>query len=269
MPGVILALLDDPTAAPRLLAAAARLAEVSGGAAINALIARSPPLASIIASEEVLTKQRETLLRAEEQGRATRLTEVFRNWAPHANGGAHLIDVEAVVTDAIMQRGPAADFVVIEQPIRRYRGTAWQAMLAALFETDRPVLVVPPNPSPQFGRRIAVAWRDDDRTIRAVLAAMRCLGHVEQLFVLAGQREGAARPPMPRIVVEHGVAAELLVLPVDGQAFGKALLGKAHELGADMIVMGAYVHDPVRRLVLGGLTRYMLINSDLPLLMRH
>jgi nucleotide-binding universal stress UspA family protein len=36
-----------------------------------------------------------------------------------------------------------------------------------------------------------------------------------------------------------------------------------------MIVMGAYARDPVRRLVLGGLTRFMLINTDLPLLMRH
>jgi nucleotide-binding universal stress UspA family protein len=209
------------------------------------------------------------LLRAEEQARAASLAEVLRNWAPHAAGGVHLIDVEAVVTDAIMQRGAAADFVVIAQPVHRYRGPAWQAMLAALFATDRPVLVVPPNCAPRFGRRIAVAWRDDDRTVRAVLAAMRCLGDVAQLFVLAGQRADAARPQMPQIVVEHRVAAELLVLPVDGQAFGATLLGKAHELGADMIVMGAYAHDPVRRLVLGGLTRYMLTNSDLPLLMRH
>ncbi len=269
MPGMILALLDDPTAAPRLLAAAARLAELSGGAAINALIARSPPLASIIASEEVLTKQREARLRAEEQQRAASLSEVFRNWAPHAKGGAHLTDVEAIVTDAIVRHGPAADFVVIEQPVRRYRGTAWQAMLAALFQTDRPVLVVPSQPAPQFGRRIAVAWRDDDRTIRAVLAAMRCLGDVAQLFVLAGQREGAARPQMPQIVVEHRVTAELFVLPVAGQAFGETLLRKGHELVEDMFVMGAFFHDPVRRLVLGGLTPDMLKKSDLPLLMRH
>jgi nucleotide-binding universal stress UspA family protein len=269
MPGVILAVLDNPAAAPGLLTAAGRLAELSGGAAINALIARSPPLASIIASEQVLTKQREAILRAEEQARAASLTEVFRNWSPRANGAAHLIDVESGVTDAIVQRGPAADFVVIEQPMRRYGGTAWQAMLAGLFETDRPVLVVPSRPSPDFGRRIAVAWRDDDRTIRAVLAAMRCLGHVERLFMLSGQREGAARPEMPEIVVEHRIPADLFVLPVGQPAFGEALLGKAHELGADMIVMGAYVRDPVRRLVLGGLTRYMLANADLPLLMRH
>jgi nucleotide-binding universal stress UspA family protein len=269
MPGVILAVLDDPAASARLLAAAARLAELSGGAVINALISRSPPLASIIASEEVLTKQREALLRAEEQARAASLAEVFRDWAPSANGAAHLIDAEAIVTEAIAERGRAADFIVIERPLRRYHGTAWLALLAALFETDRPVLVVPCRPAAQFGRRIAVAWRDDDRTIRAVLAAIRCLGHVEHLFMLSGRRDGAARPRMPEIVVEHHIPAELFVLPIGRHAFGEALLGKAHELEADMIVMGAYVRDPVRRLVLGGLTQYMLTNTDLPLLMRH
>src|ERR1700744_1498694 len=81
MPGVILVLLGDPAAEARLLAAAGRLAEVTGGAAITALIVRSPPLASIIASEEVLTKRREALLRAEEQARADSLSEIFRNWA--------------------------------------------------------------------------------------------------------------------------------------------------------------------------------------------
>jgi nucleotide-binding universal stress UspA family protein len=268
MPGVILAVLDDPAASARLLAAAARLAELSGGAVINALISRSPPLASIT-SEEVLTKQREALLRAEEQARAASLAEVFRDWAPSANGAAHLIDAEAVVTEAIAERGRAADFIVMERPLRRYHGTAWEALLAALFETDRPVLVVPSRPDAQFGHRIAVAWRDDDRTIGAVLAAIRCLGHVEHLFMLSGQREGAARPRMPEIMVEHHIPAELFVLPIGRHAFGEALLGKAHELEADMIVMGAYVRDPVRRLVLGGLTQYMLTNTDLPLLMRH
>jgi nucleotide-binding universal stress UspA family protein len=268
MPGVILAVLDDPAVSARLLAAAARLAELSGGAVINALISRSPPLASIT-TEEVLTKQREALLRAEEQARAASLAEVFHDWAPSANGAAHLIDAEAVMTEAIAERGRAADFIVIEGPLRRYHGTAWQALLAALFETDRPVLVVPSRPDAQFGRRIAVAWRDDDRTIGAVLAAIRCLGHVEHLFMLSGQREGAARPRMPEIMVEHHIPAELFVLPIGRHAFGEALLGKAHELEADMIVMGAYVRDPVRRLVLGGLTQYMLTNTDLPLLMRH
>jgi nucleotide-binding universal stress UspA family protein len=268
MPGVILAVLDHPEEAPGLLTAAGCLADLIGGAVINALIVRTPPQATIT-SEEVLTKQRESHIRAQEQVRAAAITEAFRDWLRRASSAARLTDIEAVAAEAVAERGPGADFVVIEQPVRRYHATTSQAIPAALFETDRPVLIVPPRYTKSFGRRIAVAWRDDNRTIRAVLAAMRCLGHVERLFVLAGQRDGADRPEIPEILVEHRVPAELFVLPVGRHAFGDALLRKAHELDADMIVMGAYARDPVRRLVLGGLTKYMLANTDLPLLMRH
>ena len=88
-------------------------------------------------------------------------------------------------------------------------------------------------------------------------------------FVLAGTRAGTAPPELPSIFAEHGVAAELHVLPISGGQFGEALLRKAHELGADMLVMGAYQHTPLRELLLGGVTRYMLSHADMPLLMRH
>lgn len=268
MPGVILAVLDRPEAASGLLTAALCLADLTGGAVINALIVRTPPHA-IITSEEVLTKQRESHIRAQEHMRAAAITEAFQDWSRRASSAARLSDIEAVAAGAVAERGPSNDFVVIEQPMHRHYGTTTQAIPAALFETDRPVLIVPPGNSKSFGRRIAVAWRDDNRSIRAVLAVMRCLGHVERLFVLVGQRDGAICPQMPEILVEHRVPAELIVFPISQHAFGATLLGKAHELDADMIVMGAYARDPVRRLVLGGLTKYMLANSDLPLLMRH
>ena len=51
--------------------------------------------------------------------------------------------------------------------------------------------------------------------------------------------------------------------------FGQALLNKAHELGADMLVMGAYAHSPLREALLGGVMRHMLAHADLPVLMRH
>lgn len=269
MPGVILAVLDDPDETPALLGAARCLAELSGGAAIHALIARTPPQSTIVATEEVLTRRRESAIRAQELARAAHLAAIFQDWAPAMRGPSQLIDVEAIAAAAITERGPGADFVVIGQSARRQHGPGARAILAALFDTDRPVLVVPPGCRQDFGRRIALAWRDDSRTIRAVLAAMRCLGHAERMLVLAGQREGAAPPRLPDILEEHGVTAELVVLPLGGPEFGETVLGKAHELGADMLVMGAYAHDPVRDLVLGGLTKYMLSHCDLPLLMRH
>ena len=129
--------------------------------------------------------------------------------------------------------------------------------------------MVPPGAPATSGRRVAIAWRDDKRAASAVLAALRCIAGAEKVVALVGVLPGAPPPAVPRILVEHGVRADLHVLPIGDGAFGQALLNTAHALGADMLVMGAYYHSPLREMMFGGVTRYMLDHADLPVLMRH
>jgi nucleotide-binding universal stress UspA family protein len=135
-------------------------------------------------------------------------------------------------------------------------------------DTPAPVQVVPPEMHARFGRRIAIAWRHDRRATWAVLSALRCRVPPERAFVLAGMRVGAPPPIIPGFLTEHGVEAELHVLPIT-LAFGEALLAKAHAFGADTLVMGGYQHNPLRELILGGETRLMLGHPDLPIHIRH
>jgi nucleotide-binding universal stress UspA family protein len=169
----------------------------------------------------------------------------------------------------VEERGRRADWIAIERPAPHDYGASWQALRAAMFATERPVLIVPRDCAAGFGRRVAIAWHDDERATKAVLAAVRCLAGCERVHVLAGTREGAPEPQVPEILKEHGVAAELHVLKIAEAPFGATLLQKAHELGADMLVMGAYQHSPLRELFLGGVTRHVLSHADLPVLLRH
>ena len=90
-------------------------------------------------------------------------------------------------------------------------------------------------------------------------------------YTSSQERATRQQPPhLPDIFDEHGIAAKLHVLPITGQqAFGETLLRTAHQLDADMLVMGAFARHPVRSLILGGVTRHMLAHADLPVLMRH
>jgi len=47
------------------------------------------------------------------------------------------------------------------------------------------------------------------------------------------------------------------------------LLSRAADLGADLLVMGAYGHSRVRELLLGGATRSILASMTIPVLMSH
>jgi nucleotide-binding universal stress UspA family protein len=269
MSGVILAYLDQQATAPTLLRAAAQLADLVGGAEVHALIVRTPPEATILPSEEVLPASQADRLRAREDVRAAALTAAFEDWRREAQHTAHLTNVEALASEIVAQRGAAADFVVIARPDRHQLGSDLPAIHAALAATDRPILLVPPGAALPFGRSVAVAWRDDGRAVKAVLAVLRLLSGAAQVDVLQGVRDGADHLPVPMVFQEHGIAARMHVLPIGDGAFGQALLDKAHALGADLLVMGAYHHSPLREMIFGGVTRYMLDHADLPVLLRH
>ena len=98
----------------------------------------------------------------------------------------------------IGEAGRRADFVVVARPAADDEEPTRRTFRATLFRTERPVLVVPPGQVPVFGRRVAIAWKDDTRAAKAVLPALRCLARAERLHVLAGVRQGAGRLPCPR-----------------------------------------------------------------------
>jgi nucleotide-binding universal stress UspA family protein len=50
---------------------------------------------------------------------------------------------------------------------------------------------------------------------------------------------------------------------------GDVLLSRAADLGADLLVIGAYGHSRARELLLGGVTRTILQSMTLPVLMSH
>jgi nucleotide-binding universal stress UspA family protein len=272
MPGVVLAVPDRPQAAPHVLTAATRLMEMTGAAR---LIIRIPPEATILPSEEVLTREREARIRRDEQHRIDAIKAIYDSWrttAAHSSGySTEWFEVEGLADQLIEDWGRRADFIVIRRPTQREAEPERRAVHAGLFRTARPVLIVPGDAYPvPFGRRIAIAWRDDNRTARAVLAGLRCAARAEEIHVIAGVRDTSLSPSVPDIFHEHGLPVKLHVVPITGrQAFGEAFLKLVHRLGADMLVMGAFVHHPVRNLILGGMTRYILVHSDLPVLMRH
>lgn len=274
MPNVILAVVELPDVAARVLAAAGRLAELTGAVRINALAIRIPPIETVMRTEEILSEKTEMRIRAEEHQRAAQLKSIFDAWAVTIQPLAVVTawaDVEGRADAVVAEWGRRADFIVLKRPWRHQPDTERQAIHAALFDTGRPVLMVPPDTPPTpFGKRVAIAWRQDSRTLKAVLAALRCLQGADHIDVLAGVRDDAPPPRLPDILEEHGVRADLHVLPVTGdRVFGEDLLAKAHALAADMLVVGAFARHPMRSLFLGGVTRHMLVYADLPVLMRH
>ena len=271
MSNVVLALLTRTETAPTVLAAAERLAVLLDGARIEALVMRVPPISTILVTEEVLTKEQEQKIRDRENERATTLHRVFETWATRQRRATAplWINEEGLAEALVKKWGERADYIVVGQPPAHGNRSEYDALHAALFASERPVLMVPTQANAEFGKTVAVAWRDDKFTLHAVMEALHCIPQSAEVHVLMGRREGTPPPHIPDVLVEHGVTVTGHELPVGQGVFGALLLAKAHELNADLLVMGAFVHSAWRNLLFGGVTKYMLAHADIPVLMRH
>jgi len=68
----------------------------------------------------------------------------------------------------------------------------------------------------------------------------------------------------------HGIDAELRTLTVSGASdVGPSLLRTCDDVQASLLVMGAYTHSRLRQLIIGGVTRHVLDNAHLPVLLAH
>jgi nucleotide-binding universal stress UspA family protein len=269
MADVILVVLRRPEMAETLMRGAQRMAILMGGARLNVLAIREPIEISALAAE-ALIEEAGSIVRArqQEQRRIIALRSAFDSWLETSVVDACWAEATGNGLAILGERGSRADLIVAGQPLEDDR-LARQAFSAALFGTDRPVLLVPPNSAVTFGRCVAIAWRDEKRAISAVLPALRWLAGAEQVHVLVGVRDRSRGLSIPPVLLEHEIPAELHVLPIGSEPFGQTLLDAAHRLSADMLVMGAYAHSPLRELILGGVTRYILDHANLPVLMRH
>ena len=271
MSNVGLALLTSTETAPSVLVAAQRLAVLVGGARIEALVMRVLPISTILVTEEVLTKEQEQQIRDHENKRATTLHHVFETWAARHEGNAQprWINEEGVTEALVKKWGERADYIVVGQPPAHGSRAEYDALHAALFASERPALMVPQQVKADFGKIVAVAWRDDKFTLHAIMEALNCIPPSAEIHVLMGHREGAPQPQIPDVLAEHGVMVTGHELPVGKDVFGALLLSKAHEVNADLLVMGAFVHTAWHNLLFGGVTKYILAHADIPVLMRH
>ena len=175
--------------------------------------------------------------------------------------------------------GRYVDLIVLGQPdpddtqAVLFRPLPEEVVLAV----GRPILVVPyAGDWKEIGRRVLVGWDSSREATRAINDAMPLLAGAEAVTVLAvdpaGGPAGHGEVPGADIALHlarHGVEATIEATVSAGIGAGNTLLSRASDLGADLLVMGAYGHSRVRELLLGGATRTVLESMTLPILMAH
>jgi nucleotide-binding universal stress UspA family protein len=145
---------------------------------------------------------------------------------------------------------------------------------AALFETGRPVLIVPYVQKGDLALdRVMVAWDGSRSASRAVNDAMPFLKRAGLVEVVAVAEQGKDQELPAADIAEHlarhGVMVEVKPIVAPSARVADVLLSHAADSGADLLVMGGFGHSRLREFVLGGVTRGILEAMTIPTLMAH
>lgn len=146
---------------------------------------------------------------------------------------------------------------------------------AALFESGRPVLVVPYiQKGPLETDRIAVCWDGSANAARAVNDAMPFLKlakSVEVVTVTSAKEPGKTLPEADILhhLSRYGIKVGSKAIPSADLSVADAILSYVADSGTNLVVMGGYGHSRMREFVLGGMTRDILASMTVPILMSH
>ena len=143
-----------------------------------------------------------------------------------------------------------------------------------LFETGRPVLLVPAKSSGELFKHVVVAWDGSLEAARAVALAMPLIEAAEKVSVYTGgdqpnPRSGKPAADLVKHLAWHGLPVGIAPANAKADSIGADLLDSCRKVKASLLVMGAYTHSRLRQVVLGGVTRHVLANAKLPLVMTH
>jgi nucleotide-binding universal stress UspA family protein len=167
-----------------------------------------------------------------------------------------------------------ADLVVVERPDPAGPTAGPPGLIESLVLTSgRPIIMFPPHGTVSRVRRILVGWNARREAVRAVADALPLLERAEAIEVLVvdhqrhaghGQEPGA---DIARHLAHHGAQVEVRSLSSRGEDVGQLLLSHAAAFGADLVVMGAYGHSHLSQWMFGSVTRTVLRDAGLAVLM--
>jgi nucleotide-binding universal stress UspA family protein len=179
----------------------------------------------------------------------------------------------------VTTRARYADLIVVGQadPGHPLFDTLAKLPEEVMLGCGRPVLIVPyAAQSSTAGKRILIAWNGSREAARAVADALPLLQSAETVIALSIGTTKSSKDegdqPARRLVehlTQHAVRAESSHCASDDLQPGETILSRAADLGCDLIVMGGYGHSRTRELILGGVTRAILQNMTVPVLMSH
>jgi nucleotide-binding universal stress UspA family protein len=167
--------------------------------------------------------------------------------------------------------GRVYDLIIVEQP-EKLASIAEATLEDALFESGRPVMMVPKVTTTTLGDVVAIAWNGSTETATTVALGMPFLKQAKEVVVVAVGPQHMPEPgptgdELARTLEYHGLKVSLRTAFGRQKPQGESFLQEAMAAGADLMLKGAYTQSRIRQMIFGGATRHIIMDSKIPVVM--
>jgi nucleotide-binding universal stress UspA family protein len=165
-----------------------------------------------------------------------------------------------------------SDLIVVGRS-RKANGMTTDFIEHLLIDSGRPVLISPSASRQTLANTVMVCWRETAEAVRALNAAMPFLAKAKRVLVTSVSEKGDDAAESVGATVRqlslHCVPAQQHVIKANGGSVPQLLASAAQACDADLVVLGAYGHSPMREALFGGCTQSFIHQADRPVLLMH
>ena len=174
----------------------------------------------------------------------------------------------------LTERSRLADLVVLSQSYGKRNAGDEPLPIAGdvAVHAHCAILIVPTeNESFDCQAPMVVAWNGSAEAARALRLALPMLKMASDVHLVTVGEDGEDFPhtAASTYLARHGVPTVLHELKGKGKEASDIIGQFATEQNASALVMGAYGHSRLRETLFGGVTKNLLNDTDIPLLMGH
>ena len=174
----------------------------------------------------------------------------------------------------IGRRAQYADLTLVGPAMQSSVQLREMVIEGVLFSSGKPLLLIPEGSRPTLRpKRIVVAWDSNLEASRAVREALDLLVGADVRLVLVDPLAGGfgqviePGADIATYLARHGIKVTVDRIPSEGRPVDEVLRRHAVDCSADLLVMGGYGHSRLSERIFGGVTKAMLDNPPLPILM--
>lgn len=183
----------------------------------------------------------------------------------------------AEISPSLIEHGRTADLILVSQIAENQVAYIEPGFVDnTVMESGRPVLIIPQKGALTEAKSVVVGFNATREAARAMfdgLPLLRDANDVRVVWVdpykersVAGEVPGAEAAAA---LARQGVKATAEGLAAGGINAGEALLQHVNDLGAGLLVVGAYAHSRMREYIFGGATQHVLAHANVPVLTSH